>query len=291
MRLLEKLSANIFRIITGKQPVIFRQFSPEVVLKRSLEILDENAANGFKTYITGSIHHSGGFVDKAGKPDLYYTLFGVFLAEAFELRDVLKATAEYVEHEIRNTEPVGVNLHCASILISKYSFDKKLKRNLQKKIRTNLDHGLIKQPVYGMFLTLLACYYSGDIMGLLKVKKHLHNLSGNEILPSTVIAAMTVLQHIFGQPTADLINKLHDFYDSRGGFRAVKTAPVPDLLSTAVTLYAYYFTQQDLRTIKPDCLSFIDSLHHEGGFGANILDPEPDIEYTFYGILGLGSLA
>lgn len=291
MRLLAKPSANIFRLVTGRQPVIPEQPSPEAALRRSLRMLDVNACDDLKNYVVGRMHPSGGFKDRAGKPDLYYTLFGVFLAEALELHEVLNTTRLYVENEIKRHEPEGVHLHCASILASKLSDDKLLKRDLRKKIRTDLYCSPGKHQAYGLFINLLAFYYSGDYIGLFKTGRQMKNLSGNETLPSTVIAALTVLQHTFGKKTADLIIRLQDFYDGSGGFRAVKTAPVPDLLSTAATLFAFYFTGQDLRSVKPDCLNFIDSLYHEGGFGANIPDPEPDIEYTFYGMLALGSLA
>ncbi len=291
MRLLVKPSANIYRIITGRYPLISGQLSPEAVLKRSLGMLDTKAARDINNYVEGRMHFSGAFKDRAGNPDLYYTLFGTFLSEALGLKEVLTRTRQYVENEIRISEPKGIYLYCASILASKLSSDKKIKAFLRKKVRKNLYDGLVKQPAYYMFVTLLACHYSGDYKGLYKVGRHLKSLPADETLPSTVIAALTVLQHTFGRPTGDLIEKLRDFYDNRGGFRAVKRAPLPDLLSTAVTLYAYGYAQQDLRTIKPECLNFIDSLYHEGGFGANMMDPEPDIEYTFYGLLALGSLA
>lgn len=271
--------------------VLSGQLSPEAVLKRSPGMLDINASGDLKNYVRSRIHPSGGFKDRAGKPDFYYTLFGTFLAEALELKDILNSTRQYVENEIRRNEPEGIHLHCASILASKLSVDRNLKSDLQKRIRKNLDASLVKHPAYGMFVTLLACYYSGDYKGFFKIRRHLKNQPPDETLPSTVLAALAILQHTFHRPAGDLIKKLQEFYDNKGGFRAVKTAPVPDLLSTAVTLYAFYYTHQDLRAIKPECLEFIDSLYQEGGFGGNILDPEPDIEYTFYGMLALGSLA
>jgi len=291
MRSLEKLSANIFRWFTGNLAAISRQLSPEAVLKRSLGMLDINASDDLNYFVRGRMHPSGGFKDRAGNPDLYYTLFGVFLAEALEMKDVLNTTRQYVEDEVRRNEPDGVHLYCASILLSKLSADDRLKSDLQKKIRKSFDTSLVKQAEYNMFVTLLACYYSGDYQGFLKIRRHLKSRPVNETVPSTVLAALTVLHHTFGRPAGDLINKLQEFYDKRGGFKAVRTAPVPDLLSTAVTLYAFHYTKQDLRAIKPDCLEFIDSLYQEGGFSGNILDPEPDIEYTFYGMLALGSLA
>lgn len=72
---------------------------------------------------------------------------------------------------------------------------------------------------------------------------------------------------------------------------ATKTTKAADLLSTAVALYSLYFAGADLRKIRPACLDYIDSLFHNGGFSANSIDPDTDIEYTFYGLLALGALA
>ncbi|NSW95909.1 MAG: hypothetical protein HPY62_14460, partial [Bacteroidales bacterium] len=68
-------------------------------------------------------------------------------------------------------------------------------------------------------------------------------------------------------------------------------AKVPDLLSTAVSLYALNYADSDLTEIRPDCLTFIDNLFMGGGFAGTVFDTEPDIEYTFYGLLALGALA
>jgi hypothetical protein len=104
------------------------------------------------------------------------------------------------------------------------------------------------------------------------------------------MAARIVLQHSFGKPVKQLQEELLQYY-SKGGFRAVMKTPLNDMLSTAVALYALHYSGADLRTLKPACLESIDSLFDAGGFGSNELDPEPDIEYTFYGVLALGALA
>ena len=72
-----------------------------------------------------------------------------------------------------------------------------------------------------------------------------------------------------------------------GGFSAAQNAPVPDLLSTATVLFTLYNYG-----IKPavDPLDFIDAHWHEsGGFTATLLDDHCDVEYTFYGLLALGT--
>jgi hypothetical protein len=100
-----------------------------------------------------------------------------------------------------------------------------------------------------------------------------------------------VLERSFNNPGKKLINDLLSFYDGHGGFKATQGAPLPDLLSTAVALFALSFADEDLRNIKPDCLDFVDSLYSDGGFGGNVIDQDPDIEYSFYGLLALGALA
>lgn len=79
-------------------------------------------------------------------------------------------------------------------------------------------------------------------------------------------------------------------YYKNGCFSAYSKTAYGDLLSTGVALYGLRFVESDLSIIKPDCLNYIDSLYSEGGFCATAFDDTPDVEYTFYGLLGLGSL-
>ena len=83
---------------------------------------------------------------------------------------------------------------------------------------------------------------------------------------------------------------VRSFYRENGGFTALNHAPYEDLLSTGVGLYALNFINADLRLMKPECLDFIDSLYENGGFRSTQTDFETDVEYTFYGLLALGSL-
>jgi hypothetical protein len=292
MRLLERLSANIFRIFLRPYLRTFEARSIEVTLKRSLNILDKSAINDLKKYVISRQHFSGAFMDRADNPDLYYTLFGSYLCSALDLNENLHSTTRYVENEIRNKNLEGVHLHCAAILISALNSNRTYARDLQVRIRKGLRVDLSRQNAYSSFMSLLSCYYSGDYISLFRIKKQLEKIiSSNDSLPLPVIASLLVLQRSFKKPLAGDIQRLIDLYQDGGGFKATKKATVPDLLSTAVGLYALYFAGYDMRVIKPDCLNFIDSLYEAGGFAANILDPDTDIEYTFYGLLALGSLA
>jgi hypothetical protein len=74
-----------------------------------------------------------------------------------------------------------------------------------------------------------------------------------------------------------------------GGFTAAPDAPIPDLLSTAVALHALDALDVPWRDHRESMLDFIDTLWTaEGAFHGSWADDEPDAEYTFYGLVALG---
>ena len=77
-----------------------------------------------------------------------------------------------------------------------------------------------------------------------------------------------------------------------GGFLASPQTPIPDLLSTAVALHALTSLRAPLDGIRESCLDFIDTLWtSQGAFLGSWVDDVPDCEYTYYGLLALGHLA
>jgi prenyltransferase beta subunit len=291
MKLWEKLSGNIFRLLAAPYQKAFREKSLENVLKRSLNVLDAPAIESLRNYIENSQAPGGGFIDKAGKPDLYYTLFGYFMVDALEMKEILPSISAFVEKEIRGNKLTGVHLHCAAILSARLGYHELIMQFLWDKIQDNLKAQLEKQPAYNAFLNLLTCYYLQDYRGLYKIRKQMKAFESKTALPCSVLSALLVLQKSFKKPVKDLIEEVLSFRLEYGGFKATKVAPIPDLLSTAVALYALNFAGYDLSTIKPQSFEFIDSLYVDGGFGGNVFDSDPDIEYTFYGLLALGALA
>lgn len=290
MKLWEKLSATIFRLLAAPYLKTFEDSGPERVLKESLKVMDPGAIKELKDYVIKNQTPSGGFPDKAGKADLYYTLFGYFLAYALELNETYSPVKNYVEKEISQTTLSGVHLHCAAILSSRLSKDLHV-RSLRTNVRNNISAELNKQPAYGAFLNLLTCYYLQDYKSLYRIRQQIKTFGRHASLPCPVMAALLVLERSFNRPVNELKKEVLSYYNGKGGFKATPLTPVPDLLSTAVALYALRFAGEDLRMIKPHCLEFVDSLYNEGGFGGNLIDHEPDIEYTFYGLLALGALA
>jgi len=266
----------------------FNDKSPEKILKRSANMLDMAFTEELKGFVHNSQALSGGVKDRAGNPDLYYTLFGWFTADALEMEPECRMVWPFVSREIGRKEPEGVYLHCAAVLSSLTGNAREFKKSNVAGLKQ--FPGMDEQKLYGAFLSLLSTYYLGNFRGMLRIRKKLKSLLVNETLPCPVTAASLVLARSFREPVSGLTDRVMSFYDGKGGFRATRSTPLPDLLSTAVALYALNFCGYDLREIKPDCLDFIDSLFRDGGFSGHPLDPDPDIEYTFYGLLALGSL-
>jgi hypothetical protein len=120
------------------------------------------------------------------------------------------------------------------------------------------------------------------------------NVPGARIGATNATAgAVTLIRHLgfpVNQRAGDwLLARAHP----QGGFLAVPTAPVPDLLSTATTLHALAALDQRLPApVHERCLDFMDTLwSNEGGFHGHWGDDQLDCEYTFYGLLALGHLS
>lgn len=77
-----------------------------------------------------------------------------------------------------------------------------------------------------------------------------------------------------------------------GGFEANTRMPVPDVLSTFTSLVTLWDTGMILEADLDAAKSYVSSMQRaEGGFAGFELDPEQDVEYTFYGLGGLALIA
>jgi hypothetical protein len=290
MKWLEKFSGTIFRTAAAKSLIRFDEFKPEKVLRRSLLMIDPITTNEIRGFLSSRQTDLGGFMDKGGKNDLYYSLFGSFASEALDLNDGNERLKQYLDQTMSILKPEGIHLHCAVILISRLAGINRLSKDIRDTLNKNISKPGTLSP-YTAFLSLLSYYYSGNYRGLYLVSRRLKSGANVKDVPCTVIAANLVLQYCFGKPVEHYIQALHSFYMKNGSFAAVKNAPVGDLLSTGVALYALKVAGADIRKIAPDCLKYVDTLYSGGGFCATVLDPDPDVEYTFYGLLALGALA
>lgn len=282
MKFLETFSKNIFRLFAGKSLTRLRENSIEATLARSVIILDDQTNSEIKSYIKGQQTTMGGFADRGGKSNLYYSLFGLYIAEALEIEEIKPALKGYLINAINTNKLSGIDLKCALILYIKLFGSKKIPASLVKN-----DHIAAQ---YSDFINLLAYLYSENYFSLFLIKQKLKKIKPNAGMPCSVLAAGLILQYGSKMHSEDPWEWMNSYY-RKGSFSAFSNIAHGDLLSTGVALYALRFADSNLSIIKPDSLTYLDSLYSEGGFCATSFDEVPDVEYTFYGLLGLGSLS
>lgn len=115
------------------------------------------------------------------------------------------------------------------------------------------------------------------------------NLRDREVTTTNAtVAALAIIGQLEGYKPIDDLFYLRDTQDETGGFKAGRGAPVPDLLSTATTLFL--MGCYDIRPVRP-VHDFIEAHWLDsGGFSATLLEDSSDVEYVFYGLLALGAL-
>ena len=265
-------------------------------------------------FINGQVNHDGGFKNRAGRSDLYYTLFGL---EAFLALNVPVRRDNFLTYLRKFNASRSPDLvHLASLLrcyadLSETIVSGKLHDDLAHCIEKyrcndggyNNSIGVSHSTAYGCFLAFGAYQDTNsqipDSAAFAQCLKSLHTPDGaysNEpnaqagSTPATA-AVLTVLGQLGEPVNKSSISWLLEQCQKSGGFTAVPNAPIPDLLSTATALHALAAVDASIDNIKEPCLDFIDSLWSgNGGFYANWADKTLDCEYTYYALLAIGHL-
>jgi len=262
----------------------------------------------------------GGFRDRAGRSDLYYTVFGLEGLVALQMPLPGERLMKYLQ-----PFGTGANLdfvhgcclaRCRAAVaggggtgssVPAEWAEEVLKRleNFRSRdggynIRAEAPHG----TAYGNFMALAAYQDLGTIPP--EPERILESLGelvtpdgvwGNErglksgATNATAGAVILLRQLQFPIPpeTGDWLLARHH---EQGGFLATPSAPLPDLLSTATALHALAAMERDISGIRESCLDFIDTLWtNEGGFHGHWGDDFLDCEYTYYALLALGHLS
>lgn len=300
MKFLERFLINIFSnptislLLPGARGNRLRQMREAGMLARVLrsgvDILDDKTQSDVRAWVVSQQTGLGGFPDRSGKCDLYYTLFGFFLTESLEIKVVLPMLKNYVKITAQQKDHTGIDLFCFAILHASLFPDDPGTNRFVQKIRKLGDDKAMLQNGYSRFLVMLSLLYLRDHAGAWRVLKSVGKQNQGTVKPCPIVAAEHILAFMKSGSNGLDPDLLMSFYRGNGGFAALPDAPVPDLLSTAVSLFALQLSGYDLRLIRPDCLNFVDGLYNDGGFSANMQDNEVDVEYTFYGLLALGAL-
>ena len=257
---------------------------------------------------------AGGFSDRAGAPDLYYTVFGLEGLIAVHHDPLSPATRSYLQTFGDGEGLDYVHLCClarawATITRAATGVPVSALAARIESFRTS-DGGYNATPqassgtAYAAFLALGA--YQDlrvdppDVHRLLRSLATLRSLDGaygnQPQMPrgqtSATAAAIAVHRQLGETPDEALGDWLLARVHSQGGFTAAPDAPIPDLLSTATALHALATLQRPLDDVRDLCLDFVDTLWtNRGGFYGHWADEHLDCEYTYYGLLALGHLS
>ena len=274
------------------------------------------AGDSVRDFISGQVASDGGFRDRAGSSDLYYTVFGIECLIALRAELPSDRLIPYVRSFGDGAGLDLVHLGCLA----------RCDAALERTALSDADRAGIARR-FGDFRSADGAYHNtpgrelGTIYGCFVATGGLQDLGlelpdpdgvssfleamatpdggfANErsmkfgTTPATC-AAVTLLRQL----RRPIPERAGDWLFERwnpdgGGFFAAPGAPMPDLLSTATTLHALSGLERRFDALREPCLDFVDTLWtSEGSFFGHWAEQTLDCEYTFYGLLALGHLS
>lgn len=280
--------------------------------KAAAKTLGESAER-VAAFLRSQFNADGGFADRAGKSDLYYTVFGMAGLMALGADLPADAVASYLE-EFGDGDGLDlVHLSCLARCHANLAGRCAPHPNgILDRVEAfcsadggyNAAKGADRGTVYACFVAMGAYEDLGaDLPRSEAMTACIERLRADDggyanqvdlpvgMVPPTA-AAVSLLRYL-GTPIDPAVGRwLLDRSLKDGGFMASSMAPMPDLLSTATALHALRAMNVDISGIREPTLNFIDSLWiNRGGFYGNWGDDALDCEYTYYGLLALGHLS
>ena len=266
-----------------------------------------------QNFLLSQINEDGGFNDRCGDSDLYYTVFGLEGLRALKVDIPVDKVRPYLESfgHGENLDLVHLTslIRCWADLKIDFShlrkgFLKELERFRSADGGYNTEEGKEEGTGYAAFLVY------GSLQDL-EVKEYdkqllidsIQNLqvgngsygmfAGQSEGTTPTTAAACVALHDMGVRDFELSKKwLINNFHLKGGVFAIPDAPMPDLLSTATALHTLSVIGADVLELKEPCLDFVDSLWtSKGAFYGTWADDILDVEYCLYGLLALGHLS
>ncbi len=280
-------------------------------LRDAIGLLDDQGCEELLQFIFSQQNPDGGFHDRGGRSDLYYSLFGGLMIKAMESevrmplpeREAVEGSnpqgailklKQFIAQQ-SNSEVPGFIERCCLVLLQK---ELNTGRNSQIKALISLGKSFWKERhsinlsyrSFVLFLTLDAVLPFRKILKF-GAKKMLGRTTIDQHSPCSEVAAKVFLQKMMNLNGSEDKELLKSFVCETGGFKAFTHLNNADMLSTAVALFAFTNAGYDLRLLKPACLDFIGQNFSNGAFLSGDGDLTTDVEYTFYGLLALGVLA
>jgi prenyltransferase beta subunit len=267
---------------------------------------------------------SGGYCNRGGRPDLYYTAFALDVLAALDALPGDDTESERAEQTRSWLERFGdgatldfVHRCCLARAWASQppaACSRERRAAIAGRIAAHRAYdggyasqaGAARGTAYGCFLAVNAfadlrhpppepadAFRAGILRSLEPLRADdggWSNSPGQQFGTTTATAAVVATLRAFDHPAPAmaaewLLARRHP----SGGFSAGPDAPIPDLLSTAVALHALDAMDAPWRDARESVLDYLDSLWTaEGAFHGSWADDQPDVEYTFYGLVALG---
>jgi len=287
------------------------------VARLAPKLLGESAAL-VETFIRSRQNEDGGFADRDGDTDLYYTVFAIdsliALNMEIDYRRVENFLAGFGDGEGLDFVHLGCLARAWSAMPDLNHLARESRLKISERILEyqcadggfNPDKNAKTGTAYGAFLALHANQDlrldppdPGRLVASLASLETPDGAWTNDLSAPTssgstnaTAAAIVALQQLNAPIRREAGEWLLAQAHSQGGFRAMPTAPIPDLLSTATSLHALATLGAPLDRVKEPCLDYLDTLWtNDGSFYGNWLEEDLDCEYTFYALLALGHLS
>lgn len=275
-------------------------------IQRGYEALSQDAKLMMSDFILTQRCKDGGFINKQGEQDLYYTTFGSLLQYVFGINyntGELKRYLDSIDADNLDLIHYAAYMRCrllASVIDSKFPgvltsliSQKNIRSEESFEVWPNND----KNAPYGRFiwLSLLEDTNNSKQHTWLSEEYAIKgggysNVKGQDSasVNATAAALMVKGQNEGYDKTAQDVLYLLNSQLPSGGFKASPQTHMPDLLSTATALFTLLCYDVQPRYSAQEFVEahWLDN----GGFGATILDSNSDVEYLFYGLLALGTL-
>ena len=287
-------------------------------LAHASSLLYPEAMDSIGDYIQGQLCPDGGFADRNGDSDLYYTMFGLSCAAALNLKVPCDRIAGFLDRFQPETLDL-IHLNClikcraavsllrnpslASIagrfaVLRNLSVDSATKAAVKRLLDADDCNS-----AYDWFLRLNAAQdcglklpWNSKVIESLESCRKPDGGFSNRVEITTpalnaTVAAILFKRQLSGENDVPALNWLAGQITSSGGFKAAPETPLPDLMSTATALFTLKVCGTLAPEIRRSSRSFIfDHWHESGGFSGNIIDNHCDCEYTFYGLLAAGAI-
>ena len=264
-------------------------------------------------FLKSRLTADGGFADRAGAADLYYTVFGLEGLIALQEPVPAEAVRGYLR---RFGDGGGLDFaHLACLARCWAGVSRDLAGVPGAGVLSQIEAyrtadggyaptaGAAHGNAYSSFLALGAyqdlrarppeAERLTDSLRPLRARDGGYaNRPGDPHGITTVTAAVALVLRTLDAPLDPSLGMwLLDRCQASGGFVATPRTPIPDLLSTATALHALAALHVPIAGLLEPCLDFVDSLWtNRGGFYGSWVDETLDCEYTYYGLLALGHL-